>query len=377
MMATTSAPLITSLGLASNLGTDVTVAAAAQRAGLNRRAELLDYLVFDVGPDMEAPVVGAPIIGLTDGFMCPGRWLRMGYAAFGDLIDYGGLPDASDAAFWQRTGLVWALPEITLKRYMWPEAEALTILDQNCARPFLALLGLPIRPENIETVPAGSTATAVIVQGLANRLAQSQLDRVVVLAADSWLDPMSMRMLVDSSRIKSAESPVGLCPGEAAAAIMFETATAARNRAARVEARLAAAAVEGGQWPSGDDSMAARSAASTEIGKSLARAIRRTLADANIQLPFKGDVFVDLNGEEWRTRVWGTAQTMLLDALDPARARLIVPGIEMGDVGAASSAVSACLAMRTFARRYAHGESALVCSLSETGSTGAILFSKE
>src|SRR5687767_13853597 len=112
--------VVSSLGMVTNLGRDVRTACAAARAGISRFAPLDEFTTYD--PDLlEAPVIGGPITGFTDGFAATGAFVRLAQTALDDLIAYGALPPKENEKFWRGTGLVWCLPEVTFERFMWPE----------------------------------------------------------------------------------------------------------------------------------------------------------------------------------------------------------------------------------------------------------------
>jgi len=373
-MTSPDAPLVTSVGLASNLGAGVVGAAAAQRAGLSRRYELPEFTVYEAGDEMEAAVIGAPISGLTDGFMQPGLWLRLATTCLDDLIGYGALPSPRDAAFWRRTGVLWVLPDIEYQRFLWAVEDLPAFLHRLCVEPLLGLTELAIAPAAMQLLPGGAAAAAAAVARGADLFGRTDLERLVVLATDSWLDPLSMRSLAADNRLKSGEQPVGLCPGEAGVSLLLERPTAASGRGARGAARIAAAATAPSPPPDGDvDPHTARLTSVEDRAKRLALAVRSTLAAAQLSAPFAGTIVLDLNGEEWRARVWGNAQSRLLDVVDFDHSTSLIPAISFGDTGAASGLLGLCLGARAYARGYAAAPRTLVCSISEGGAVGAVL----
>ena len=370
-----NAPLVTSLGLASNLGAGVVGAAAAQRAGLSRRSELPEFTVYEAGDEMEGPVIGAPIAGVTDGFMQPGLWLRLATRCLDDLIAYGALPSARDGAFWRRAGVLWVLPDIEVQRFLWAVDDMPAFLHGICAEPLLGLTELAIAPAAVELLPGGAAAAVAAAERVADLFARTSLERVIVIATDSWLDPLSLRSLAADHRLKSGEQPVGLCPGEASAALLLERPSAASARAARGEARVVAAVASPPTAPpeADDDPHAVRLRSVEDMARRLAFAVRQTLAVAQVSEPFAGTILLDVNGEEWRARVWGSAQSRLIDVVDFDRSTPVIPAISFGDTGAASGVLGLCLATRAYARGYAAAPRTLLCSISEGGAVGAVL----
>jgi 3-oxoacyl-[acyl-carrier-protein] synthase-1 len=368
------APLVTSLGLASNLGAGVVGAAAAQRAGLSRRYPLPEITVYEPGDEMETPVIGAPIAGVTDGFMQPGLWLRLAYNCLNDLIAYGSLPSLRDAAFWRRAGLLWVLPEMEYQRFLWAAADMPAFLERICTEPLIRVTELAVASAAVQLLPGGAASGVAAVERVTDLFGRTGLERVIVIGTDSWLDPLSIRSLATDNRLKSGEQPVGLCPGEAGVALLLERASAASNRGARGEARITAAATAPAPPPEQEmDAHTARLTSVEDTARRLALVVRQTLASARISEPFAGTIALDLNGEEWRARVWGSAQSRLVDAVDFDRCTPLIPAISFGDTGAASGLLGLCLSTRTYARGYAATRQTLLCAVSEGGAVGATL----
>jgi len=358
---------VTALGMTSCLGRDVVTSAAAQRAGLVRRAPLEDFTTYDP-IDLEAPIVGAPVLGFTDGFLQTGAWLRLGLGAVEDLVRYGRLPEpGQDDGFWRDTGVIWIVPETAAARFGWPEDQVTPALETWCGDRLIALSKLPLGRPAFLAMGAGGTAAAV-ERALGGG---SQLRRLLLLATDSWIDPLSLAWLEAQDRLKADEQPAGLCPGEAAAALLLERGPESQRRGATAEARLLGCALA--PSPARPEDPAARVARTPELGRALATAIGQALAASGTPLPFRGDIYLDLNGETWRALAWGHALPRLLQTIDFARSRVQLPAVQLGDVGAASAVVSLCLATRSFARGYAAGPRTLVCSLSDDGHCGAIV----
>jgi 3-oxoacyl-[acyl-carrier-protein] synthase-1 len=370
---TMSGVVITSLGLASNLGVGIVGAAAAQRAGLARRTELTDVTVYEPDDEMEISVVGAPLNGVTDGFMPPGLWLRLGSRCLDDLLDYGALPPLQEERFWRNTIVNWVLPTLDERRFLWSVPDMSEFLNHICVQPFLVITRMKIAPAAVHMLGSGTVAGVQAIRDVAELFAGSSTDRVILLATDSWLDPLSVRSLAADNRIKSGEQPVGLCPGEAGAAILLERHEAAIQRGAQVHASIRAAVTSPPPPNPEEEPHKLRNDNALAFGGQLANVVRQALASAEVATPFVGTIMLDLNGEEWRARAWGTAMSSLVDIVDFDRCSSVIPAISFGDTGAASGVLALCLASRAFARGYATTPQTLVCSLSEDGSTGAIL----
>lgn len=109
-------------------------------------------------------------------------------------------------------------------------------------------------------------------------------------------------------------------------------------------------------------------------GGALYEVVAQTLT-ATSTSPYKGDFVSDINGENWRARELGNARVRLADSLD-ASMRLLIPATSVGDTGAASGALSLCVAARAIVRGYARTEQVLVAASSERGHVGALSLRK-
>ncbi|NVJ14556.1 hypothetical protein [Myxococcus sp. AM010] len=366
--------VISGLGMVSSLGFDVVTSCAAQRAGLTWRHPLAQVVAYDEA-ELEAPVTGAPIEGYTNGFIQSGTWVRMAVTALEDLVDYGQLPGREDARFWQTTGVAWVLPPLLFERFFWPDPEVPALLEAYCADLLARLTQLPLQMIPGGFITGGPHGVATAVQRAEALFTRSSMERVLILGTDSWLDRPSINLLIREGRLKTSERPVGLCPSESAACVLVERALNAGQRGARAESRILAAVVQDApDAPSEEDApVRSRSQLAPEWGRKLSMTVQRTLEAAGVREPFRGDLLLDLNGEEWKARVWGHAQQLLHEQVDFVESRLVLPAIAFGDVGAASGVASLCVATRSYVRGYASSHRTLICSVSDEGGTGALL----
>jgi 3-oxoacyl-[acyl-carrier-protein] synthase-1 len=349
--------------MVSSVGRDVVTACAATRAGVRRPSEVAGVPLLD-DEGGTTPMAGYPIRGFTDGFFLTGRWIRMAQACLVDLVRYGALPAAEDSGFWSRTGLMLATPWLDEDRFQEPESDGLADFGRDYAAPLLRLAGVPVATEHVGVVSLGHGAAAVAVLRAADALGEGALDRVIVLAADTYVDPYTLEWLAQHGRLKTPEAPAGLIPGEASAAFLLETETAARRRGARVEAVLeaAAAGTEANHFFTDE----------VNAGLGLSDVIAQLLpADA----VFDGDLFTDLNGENWRAYELGCAQARLGGRL-AGDVRVVLPCDSLGETGAASAVIAVCMAVRSFVRGYGTKGRALVVSSSEHGHLGGLLLAQ-
>ena len=353
---------ITSLGMISSVGYDVAASCAAIRAGITRPREVPYFAVLDAETQAPALLVGRPVRGYAEGFNIVGLWIRLGVGCLRDMIAYGGLPDASDRAFWSATGLVAATPRINDSRFGGDGEYTAEDLKEFYLTRLLEVAGLPINGEHVEVTclgHAGALTAAVRARAL---IETRRLERVIVLAVDSYLDPITLDWLAADERLKTVETSIGLVPGEAGATVLLEAPAAARRRRARIEALLHEPGLGNEPRPfvSGE----------TSQGEGLTAATTQALSHAGVPLPFRGPVVSDLNGEHWRAHELGFARVRLAPTLGP-EARFWFPCTALGDVGAASGAVGLCIAVRALVRGYAESSAALVLSSSDHGAVAA------
>jgi 3-oxoacyl-[acyl-carrier-protein] synthase-1 len=363
--------VVSSLGMVTNLGRDVRTSCAAARAGISRFSSVGEFTTFD--PDtLETPVIGAPIAGFTDGFAATGTFVRLAHTALADLIRYGGLPGSDNHEFWSHTSVVWCLPEVTFDRFMWPQDEVTEILQVACAERLLDVAGLPLAVSPAGQLPKGHIGAADALSRIDALASDTGAERLVLLATDSYMDELAMRVLMSEDRLKSPETPAGLMPGEAGAAILLEaegTATSVCGPQCRIEA---AAAIDRPESLDDEDVSASRRAMAPDVARKLSAVVEAVLNQAQCQ-SFAGTIFLDLNGEEWKAVAWGLALMHLERRLSPEHSTIEYPCISFGEIGAASAVTALCLASRAFVRGYSRGDRALVLSIGDRGQVSAIL----
>lgn len=351
---------ISAIGAVTSVGRYAEAACAAIRAGLARPRPLGELAVVDEEAQEPKPVFGHPVDGFTDGFQLVGRWLRLARGCVDDLLSRGGVPPAGDAGFWSRTGLVAVGPIPDDDVFLTAEGQALGAVVADYLQALPRALGIGFAPDAIDLVARGHAGTA---SGLDVALARlgSGLERVLLLAVDSLIDPLLLQKLAAGRRLKADETPTGLMPGEAGVAILLESEATARHRGASASTIVAAVATDREPNPLG--------AGEPGSGRGVAASVGRVLDAVSPGAPFSGDVIVDLNGESWRAQDWGMALVRLASRLqDPP---LHLPSTSLGDVGAASGAIGVALGVHLLGRGAARDQ-VLVVSTSETGETGCV-----
>ncbi|WP_437933923.1 hypothetical protein [Sorangium sp. So ce341] len=353
---------ITSVGLICSVGHDAATSAAAIRAGLSRTTLLAHFEVLDSETHESLPLTGHAVEGISDGFSGVGRWTRMAARAVLDLVRSGSLPALDDASAWSRTAVALVTPALDSERFTYVEQCHPDRIARSYAEPLLSSLGGAIPASRASVIPAGHAGAAQVIAE-ASRLMPHPLERILLIAADSWLDAVSLDWAASSGGLKGREWPVGFAPGEAAAAILIERRKSTGASVAGRCAMIAGACWSGATAEEIDDVGRARA---------LADVAASALSRSGAELPFAGDLIVDLNGEPWRARQFALA----LGRLQPAhlgRYRLVTPAASVGDTGAASGALALVCAARASLRGYNSGRDILILSSSDDGDVGAIV----
>jgi 3-oxoacyl-[acyl-carrier-protein] synthase-1 len=352
---------ISGLGVISSVGRSAAQACASIRAGISR-PETIDYFhLLDPETQEAVPLAGHPIRGYTEGFTVTGLWVRLAGGCLSDLMKHGGVPDRTDTGFWQKTGLIAVAPYIQGDRFLGDGSETPELIKQAYLYPLHEYLGLPIPISRLHVVCMGQTGT-IAAMALAESLTMDRdIERVILLAVDSYLDSLTLEWLAKYGRLKGGENPTGLAPGEAGVCIMLERLDVCRLRGAPIQAVVEGFAV--GKEPQHLFSQG------VNRGAGLSKVIRQVLARTG-PLPFSGNIICDQNGENWRAAEI-TGALMSLNTLISPDCVLILPATSIGDVGSASGAISVCVGVRSFLRGYAQSGCCLITTSSEQGDVGA------
>jgi hypothetical protein len=378
---------VTAVGLATSLGASAPHACAAARAGLARPAPL-EAWTFDPEDGETAPVIGHAVAGLA-GFDGLGRFASLAALALSDLVRRAG------AELSGRTGLFLAVPSgwyasaadrLRAKGLPpddepeeAPEPEEPPSNDASDPLPgpwqrlaprlakelvprALALASLP-RPAVVRLFPLDSPGFVAALEAARAALSTGEVDRCVVGGVDTLVTSDDVESLDVLGLLKSAESPTGLAPGEAAAFVLVERADAARRRGAAALCQL-------GPWAAASEP--GDSLESPAQGRALAQAIREALPPSGEGAPWPRLVIADHNGTSHRAQDWGTAQVHLRLAGPPAAAE-VYPALSFGEIGAATGAAAVALAASAFARGWAGDDWALAWLSADAGGRAAFV----
>lgn len=349
---------ITGLGLVTSVGHDHKTACASIRAGLKRPKKLPRFYVntnirFDDPEDGKA--VGYPVLDgdYTD---IPGRMATLLNMAALDLRQSTGL----DEGFMEETPLFLAIPE---KERLDLEHQDLKNLIRNHA-PMLCF------GDDIRVFSQGHSGMIIALQHAAEAIHKKQQPRVLIAGADSLIGFYDLRRYDRAERLKTILNPNGLFPGEAAAILLVESIDAAEKRKAEIRCviRGLAASMEENPVLSGKET----------TGTGLSKAISAMMDQEQNQSVDVDTVISDINGETYRFSEWAILQSRSMSRINGEK-NTVFPARFIGDTGAASPGVAACIAVRSMERGYISNDpdkrngSALILSSSDTGERGAVL----
>lgn len=316
--------------------------AAAVRAGVSRLAgdPLLPTRPHDLEWEPWEEATSARIPARPD--LPPAgaaRLLALAHLASRDLTTLAGVRRAD----LPRCALLLGLPEVDAVTASW----GLPAMAKALAGR-LALDGLPV----VESHPLGRTAAIELVDRAGQLLAGGQVDRVLLVVADSLVDPDRHESLDTAGRVRSSRSPAGMMPGEAGAGLVLTADGAGPHILGTGHGR----------------ELQPIAGPTISTGSGLQQAIGGLLPDGPVwALP-------DLTGEDYRAREWG----LLLSRLSPRLnvGRLTHPASSIGDCGAAGAAVQLAIAATGLQRGWAGSAHALVTAAADDGRRSAALLGK-
>ena len=357
--------------MTSPLGDDAIEACAAARAGITRIAELanLDFAgdVAFGAETMDGPptVSGSVVRGIGDTFVGVARALLLGGPAIDEVLRRRALDPAERG----RTGLVVNLSDhfvLDADARARPGEALPSVAWRRSTESLASRLAGPrqLAPAARQSIVCfgGNAGLAAAVQEAGKMITAGWVDRCIVGAIDSRAEAGFLKAAARLRLLRTADNPVGLIPGEAAAFMLLERpADAARSGA---PALATIAGLSAGNDPA--DLLAEETAPS---GEALADVLRAALAGG----PGVAFSIGDLNGTERRSIEWGNALVRLRQDSRLPDCPVWLPGIPFGDTGAAVGPLGVCMAVRGFARRYAPGPAAVIWLSSESGAKAAMV----
>jgi 3-oxoacyl-[acyl-carrier-protein] synthase-1 len=252
-----------------------------------------------------------------------------------------------------------ALPE---QRPGFDESRAAAVAWMVGQHKYEGVAELTVRP----SAPGHAGALRGIAEAAAAiRAGQYQL--CAVGGVDSYLDADALEWLDGQLLLARDGVRGGFPPGEAAAFVLLASDDARRALKLPSLARLAGA----------EHAQEKRTRDSDEgfLGEGLTQAILGATRELKLPDEQISDIYCDMNGERMRTDDWSFAILRTQRALRDASS-IITGAPEYGDIGAASGAVSAVLAIEAMQRGYAAGPRALLWGASWRGLRAACVLEK-
>ena len=363
---------VRAVGMAASLGLGVVTACAAARAGIVRAAELDYFPVTSPEDGSVIPLSGHPLPEVTRGFEGFARLVRIAQTALADLCQH--LP----AANWRNRSVGFylslpdprrkytgggLLPDEDARKEMAAEYEGAEV-NEDLSRRLLAkaasAAGWPGEPRLCSVFYSGQTGVAEALAAAADDLRQERTDLAVVGGVDTLLDAGSLAWLQSLDRLKTPQMPAGVPPGEAGAFLLLDCSDRPALENAPVLATLAGVRfadqprpMYSGEPPKGD------AYEELLLGAADSAGWRDAVASWLI---------TDQNGEPYRAMEWGYAVVRIAGRAKALRhPTLWYPAVSFGDTGAASGAVSMCMAIMAFDRGYAPAPAAAILSAADTG----------
>lgn len=320
--------------------------AAAFRAGVSRFQAARDVDVFEVGDDAPHGAIISSASGYrTFGFVGIGRLVVLAMAAIDDVRRN------LTATDWPaRFHLFVAVPDPWQRAIEVgegdhdEEAQRVDWLGDTVARRAFANLGLPYSGCRCFGGGRDATFRAAVAAGVAMASAAADQDMpALVLAVDSLAAPACVEELANQQRLKTANQPLGICPGEAAVAMVLRLANHHKTSGDRVRLSGLGFALE----ETGDQSHAS---AHGKAGlASLRSAIRGAPAPQNIGVIISDHTGQVADGHEWGMTMAGLQVLGL--STDTMKTWFTMPGF--GEVGTAYGGIAIGLALRGMIRGYA------------------------
>jgi 3-oxoacyl-[acyl-carrier-protein] synthase-1 len=342
--ASPPAVVITGLGMVTSIGYRAAVATTSARAGLQRFVELEG--AFDRTGEA---VVGAPVALLGKH---PTPLIEMMTLAAAEA--FGAAYPAAD----QPPRSLWVSVSVGA-----PVGAAGPPLGRYPIERLQAALGhVPLDPSSEVRTGCHTAVFEALAEGL-RRLRGGDAAACVIGGVDSLIRGGRLSPLDARNRLKTADCPHGLVPGEAAAFLVLEREPDARRRPAPAWARLGDVGLGHEANPLGSEQPC--------LGQGLSEAIRQaTRAHGEQPRPLLG-ILCDLNGEPYRANEWGLARSR---ALRWAReVKVWHPADCWGDVGAATGAVLLAFGAAALRQGFAPSPELLVWAGAEGGQRAAVV----
>lgn len=219
--------------------------------------------------------------------------------------------------------------------------------------------------DDVRVLQRGHASGLMAIQAAAQQISSGEAEVCLVACADSYRDSETLAWLDQTGWLMSASNRNGFPPGEAGGACLIASGALAHRLGLPVLATLASActAVE---------AIAIRDTSGVCVGEALSAVIKG--ASSVLRLPDEAitESYCDLNGQRYRNEELSYTLLRVQEAFVDAHDYLC-PADCWGDVGAASGALYAALAVSANRRGYSKGVFPLLWAGSESGYRAATI----
>ncbi|HWD91509.1 MAG TPA: beta-ketoacyl synthase N-terminal-like domain-containing protein [Verrucomicrobiae bacterium] len=339
---------ITGIGLVTPVGLSAAASTAALRAGISRIGDLPGFTVPNAAGEPQ-PATGAEVPVVPGNRQGPARLLRLAEQALREAVGDARLSQK------QRCALLVGTPGPNPARRTLSYS---AVLSQGLERVLAGLVGA----SRVQLFETGRASALQALRMAANVLTmENPPDAAIVGGVDSLINPLTMRFLQSSGRLREGRKSTGILPGEGAGFLVVETPERAARRGAAILATVEAAAGGVDLTPANKPNRA------VVLGRVL-RGIADKLTDPAML------IISDLNGERHRAYEWMFASTRA--PFFHSGTPHWLPSESIGDAGAATGAIDSAWAVTALRRGYAGGSEALVWGASDEGPREAIVFKR-
>jgi len=337
-------PVVIGVGARTSIGLDMPATSAAVRGAVTCFAQSEYLRLRETGQ----PITLALLSTLPEDSFAYNRMKLLGSAAAGEALD----PWLGRLAPRAATGRLAVLVSVPPPRPGFPEGS-----QAKLAREMIESLPTAVARERCSFVDTGHEGGLALLGIAGELLATQQVDVCLVGGVESYKHIDTLHWLEAQGRLKTADQPNGIVPGEGAGFLLLSTRGFAHENGARplAELRAASRAIEPKPWHLGEPT----------LGEGLTAAVRGALDPRGTGGYTASMTYADLNGETWRVDEWGYAYMRTarhhqgpLDIRHPADC--------WGDLGAASGALLAALCSYELARARNSKPTALVWTASDT-----------
>ena len=340
--------VMTGIGMVTPVGHDSVMAPAAVWAGISRFGEVPAFVT-----NKGAKSVGSFVNGITDERSGSDRLLSMAIPALQEALFMA-------EEFYEDLDMSGGKLFLSLGAAERPAYEDFDKDDLQTLMELAQAEGLP----SPEIIREGHSGGIIALSKSILLLREKRAKFCIVGGMDSLVEYPALAWLEEASRLKTDDRPHGFIPGEAAAFLILELESTAKQRGVPILCKILDTAYTKEEASILSDKPL--------FGKGLSESIQKVLNNQRMGIDRIDGIICDLNGEHYRMKEWGLAQSRIFDGSIPVP-ELWHPAENIGDVGAASAVVFSAIAAAAINRDYFKGSNLLIWTSSDAGGRGSML----